>query len=62
MRSESSYLNQKGNPYLAFIHRYYLFMGEKHTPQALLCLNTKHTAAKLITKGQHGLVCIMKIK
>jgi hypothetical protein len=36
--------------------RYRLFMGNNHTSQALPCLNTKHTAAKSITKGQHALV------
>ncbi|NNG44617.1 hypothetical protein HJP15_17115 [Pseudoalteromonas sp. NEC-BIFX-2020_002] len=40
---------------MAFILRYRLFMGSNHTTQALPCLNTKHTAAKSITKGQHAL-------
>ena len=33
-------------------------MGSNHTTQALPCLNTKHAAAKSITKGQHALTLI----
>ncbi|WP_273050485.1 hypothetical protein, partial [Pseudoalteromonas sp.] len=47
--------NPKGSACLAFMLRYRLFMGNNHTTQALPCLNTKQSAAKSITKGQHAL-------
>ncbi|MBE0358473.1 hypothetical protein PALI_a1752 [Pseudoalteromonas aliena SW19] len=40
---------------MPFMLRYRLFMGNNHTSQALPCLNTKQSAAKSITKGQHAL-------
>ncbi|WP_300363065.1 hypothetical protein, partial [uncultured Pseudoalteromonas sp.] len=47
--------NPKGSACLALMLRYNLFMWNNHTTQALPCLNTKHTAAKSIIKGQHAL-------
>ncbi|KPH94517.1 hypothetical protein AMS58_10940 [Pseudoalteromonas porphyrae] len=50
--------NPLGSACLKFILRYRLFMGSNHITQALPCLNTKHAAAKSITKGQHDLIFI----